>query len=156
MKQLPVVVQHLDGDAQFHCHHPRVALVHRLGHTVIHRTDQRQRRLPAATALALGSIPCAASRIVVFRVDELVTQCAAALALVEPVVEEYGAARLVPCAAQSVRQWLFDDADMLLPGAVKESIRTASASDMKRPSLVRRAEGARVLGTVDAQTTRLP
>lgn len=89
-------------------------------------------------------------------VDELVAQCAAALALVEPVVEEYGSARLVPCAAQSVRQWLFDDADMLLPSAVEEEIQTASAGDTKRPSLVRRVEDARVLGAVDVQTTRLP
>ncbi|WP_238609532.1 hypothetical protein [Bifidobacterium bifidum] len=87
---------------------------------------------------------------------ELVAQCAAALALVEPVVEEYRAARLMPCAAQPIRQRLLDNMDAIVFGAISERIQAASAGDMKRPSLVRRAEGARVLGTVDAQTTRLP
>ena len=81
---------------------------------------------------------------------------AAALALVESVMEEYSAARLIPCAAQSVRQRLLDDADVFLPGVVEEGAEVVSAGDMKQPSLVRRAEDARVLGTVDAQTTRLP
>ena len=99
IKQLPVVGQHLDGHAQFHGHHPRVALVHLLGHAVIHRTDQRQRGRPAATALAFQPVSAAASGVVVLGVDELVAQCAAALALVEPVVEEYGPARLMPCSA---------------------------------------------------------
>lgn len=103
MKQLPIIQQHLHGHTQLRGHHPRVALVHRLGHPVIHGTDQRQRGLPAATALALQSILRAASRIVVLRMDELMAEGAAALALVEPVVEEYGAARLVPRSAQSVR-----------------------------------------------------
>ncbi|BFK36440.1 hypothetical protein I030019A5_09110 [Bifidobacterium bifidum] len=98
----------------------------------------------------------AASGVVVSGVYEFVAQCAAALALVEPVVEEYRAARLMPCAAQPIRQRLLDDADMLPPCTVEEGIQAASAGDMKRPSLVRRAEGARVLGTADAQTTRLP
>ena len=37
VQQLPIVRQYLDGDAQFHGHHPRIALVHRLRHAVIHR-----------------------------------------------------------------------------------------------------------------------
>ena len=85
VKQLTVVLQHLDGDSQFHGHHPRIALVHRLGHAVIHRRDQRQRRLPTATALASDSVLAATAGGVVSGMDELVAQCAAALALVEPV-----------------------------------------------------------------------
>lgn len=63
VKQPPVVVQHLDGDSQFHCHHPRITVVDLLGHAVIHRTDQRQRRLPTATALASDSVLAAASGV---------------------------------------------------------------------------------------------
>ena len=112
MEQLPIVRQYLDGDAELHGYHPRIALVHLLHHPIVHRTDQYQRRLPTAPELTFGAVRGAASRIVVFRVDELMAQCAAALALVEPVMEEYGSARLVPCAAQSVRQRLLDDMDM--------------------------------------------
>ena len=64
-------------------------------------------------------------------VYELMTERAAALALVELVVEEYGPARLVPCSAQSVRQRLLDDADMLQLHAVEKRIDAIRAGDMR-------------------------
>ena len=88
MKQLPIIQQHLHGHTQLRGHHPRIALVHRLGHAVIHRTDQRQRGLPTATALAFDSVLAAASGVVMSGVYELVAQCAAALPRVELVVQD--------------------------------------------------------------------
>lgn len=69
-------------------------------------------------------------------VDELVAQCAAALALVEPVVEEYGSARLVPCAAQSIRQRLLDNMDAIVFGAISERIDVVRAEDVRVPDAV--------------------
>lgn len=53
-----------------------------------HRTDQYQRRLPTAPALAFQPVLRAATRVVVLGVYELVAQRAAALALVEPVGQQ--------------------------------------------------------------------
>lgn len=74
MQQLPVVHQHLYGDAELDGHRPRVASVDLLGDAVVHGADQCQRGLPAAAALALGSVSAAASRVVVSGVNKLVLQ----------------------------------------------------------------------------------
>lgn len=88
VQQLPIVRQYLDGDTQFHGHHPRIAFVYLLHHAIVHGTDQRQRGLPATPALALQPVLATTAWIVVFRVDELMAQRATALALVEPVGQQ--------------------------------------------------------------------
>ena len=95
MKQLPVVHQHLHRHTQFDRHRPRLAPVDLLGHAVIHRTDQRQRGLPAATALAFDSVLAATAGVVVSGMDELVAQGAAALESGQPFVDDDEAERIV-------------------------------------------------------------